>query len=511
MSFFYNQVKYFSAETPQKTAIINDNDEKISYNELLKLTDAAIFYLKENINFQSSKVAILMQSSENIVLSLLALNFLKMTIIPINPDLKLDQVENIINTIEIDNIITDESNRFSLKKLTTKRNIISFNKKNFEYVNLEKKNIINQDISYPNFLVTLSSGSTGDPKPIIFSEKNKIDRAKQAIESFSITSKDIILCASPFFHSLGQRLTLLPFVIGGTLVQLSKFNPMKWINKVKRFSVTFSIPVSSHLHALSDYLLDDHEKINSLRCLVSSSALIEKSVKDRLFNSRTFDFFEMYGASEVATATTLNNDQYKNFPGSVGIACKDVIIKIKDANNNICKPNEIGEITVKSDLRCMGYYNAPDKNFKSFKNDYFYSGDLGYLNEEGYLYFADRKKDIIISGGMNIYPSDIEYFINKHQNVNQCAVVAMNDYYFSEVPIAVIVLNDKTINIEKELKKIFKDNLAPFQRPMKIFVHDSLPLGPSGKINKILLRNNINKLNINLSSKISSIRKLKNK
>jgi len=173
---------------------------------------------------------------------------------------------------------------------------------------------------------------------------------------------------------------------------------------------------------------------------------------------------------------------------------------------------ELGKIIIKSPLASSGYYNQPKVTDKFFVSGYFVTGDIGFLDKDGFLYFVDREKDIIISGGENIYPSDIEACINKHSSVDSSIVIGIDDIYFGEVPVAVVVaMVDDHILIEKQLRLFLRSNLASNQQPMKYFFRKSFPLTPSGKIDRRKLQNSINSFGLDLSAKLRQIQKIKNK
>jgi acyl-CoA synthetase (AMP-forming)/AMP-acid ligase II len=289
-------------------------------------------------------------------------------------------------------------------------------------------------------------------------------------------------------------------------VQLTRFTAENWSKAVEEHGVTFTIPVSSHMHELVEPLLASPKRFRTLRCLVSSSAAINEGVKKQLFETLSCDFHEMYGASEIATATNLNRRQAALKPRSVGVSCPGVKIRIVDENFADCRPMAVGQIIVKSPLASAGYYHLPETTEESFVDDFFLTGDLGYLDEEGYLFFVDRKKDVIITGGMNIYPSDIESVISEHQLIKECAVVGIHDPFLGEVPVAVVVCLGVVRTVEREMRSMAQQKLAACQRPMKYFFRENLPLNASGKVDKKLLRKELNVLKLDLSSKLRALR-----
>jgi acyl-CoA synthetase (AMP-forming)/AMP-acid ligase II len=288
---------------------------------------------------------------------------------------------------------------------------------------------------------------------------------------------------------------------GGTLNILKNFTVKNWVDAMRNNKVTFTIPVSSHLHQVIEPLLEKPFRFPSLRCIVSSSSAINDDVKRRLFEKLPCEFHEMYGASEVATATNLNKTQAKLKLKSVGLPNPNVEIRIVNDQMIDCPPNALGQIIVKSPLASSGYYDLPEITSASFSNGYFLTGDIGYLDDEGFLYFVDRKKDIIISGGINIYPSDIECVINEMQEVKESYVLGIHDVFLGEVPVAVIISDFDQNFLEKILRANIRHKLAAYQRPFKYFFMDKVPLTDSGKVDKRKLRDQLNSLKLDLSLK----------
>lgn len=506
MGVIFNRVVKNATQFPDKLAIVEHCGETLSYAQLLSSIEKILNFFDKVIKPRNSRVAICMQEGINIPITVIALNGLFCPIIPINPGFKPKQINNLLNSVDADVILIDQSTAHLAKELNDGVLVIDISLSIDTYINKTIEDYITSDyMNYDQFLITLSSGSTGNPKPVIYSEQNKIDRSKQAVQLFNVSQEDIILCASPFFHSLGQRLTLLPLLLGATLIQVNRFSGQNWCEAVFNNKVTFTIPVSSHLHELVDIFLNSSDRLKSLRCIVSSSAAIDFEVKKQLINFLDCDFHEMYGASEVATASNLDKKKLMLKLNSVGKPCPGVEIKIFDKNKNNSDVNQLGQIGVKSPLKFSGYYQLPELTKLAFHEGYFLTGDLGYLDEDNYLYFVDRMNDIIITGGMNIYPSDIESVILENPKVSSCIVLGINDSYLVEVPVAVLISSEDERLIESELRLILKQRLAAYQLPMKFFFKEKLPLNASGKIDKVSIRAELNALNLDLSSKLRSL------
>lgn len=340
------------------------------------------------------------------------------------------------------------------------------------------------------FLMVLTSGSTGEPKPILLSQHTKILRADAAAALFGTTDSDVILAATPLYHSLAQRLVLLPLMSGGTAVLMEHFTPASWIEAVRRHSVSFSIAVSTQLRQILARLEGSGDLLPSLRCVVSSSALLDEKTKGRLVANLKCEFHECYGTSEIAIATNLAPDHSGQKLGSVGTAIPGAKVIILDGKDNVAPPNTIGEIACQTPMLYSGYYGKPDATAASLWGDgYFRTGDLGRLDDDGFLYFLGRIKDIIITGGVNVYPKDIEDAVASHPAVKECAAIPLLDDRLGEVVGVVLAFNDPdNPPALREIQRLCMLRLGDFQQPHQFFVVPELPKNAMGKLDKPALR-----------------------
>ncbi|GBG15960.1 long-chain acyl-CoA synthetase [Novimethylophilus kurashikiensis] len=344
-------------------------------------------------------------------------------------------------------------------------------------------------------ILTMTSGSTGDPKPIILTQRTKFNRAAAAVELYTITGSDKTLAATPLYHSLAERLVLIPMLTGGTSILMKRFSPSEWLHCVAEQQVTFTIAVSSQLGQIVEQLTDEAgQKIQSLRCVVSSSALLDTQVKQKLLEKFKCDFHECYGASEIAIATNLDGVSAQTKLKSVGCAAPGVDVQVLLESDELAAPGEVGEIVCKTPMAFGGYFQRPDLTQSAMWGEYFRTGDMGKLDEDGFLYFLGRKKEIIITGGINVYPSDIEGVIAKHPSVLECAAFAVPDERLGEVVAVALVPRDPESFDQRKIRHYCADLLADFQQPRKFFILDKLPRNGMGKLMKYALVDQFGKI-----------------
>jgi acyl-CoA synthetase (AMP-forming)/AMP-acid ligase II len=219
-----------------------------------------------------------------------------------------------------------------------------------------------------------------------------------------------------------------------------------------------------------------------IKKIVSAASTL--SLKDKLdFKKKRIKLYEMYGAAEIGTITNLPTFNSKK-ENSVGKILQNCDVKILDENLKILKNKKIGEIACKTNLKLKNYYKSKNLTKKSFIKNYFLTGDLGYKDNENFLYFVSRKKDVIISSGENIYPSDIEKEVIKFKNISECCAIGIPDKYFGEALFLVCVIKKKDKKIEIKLRNFLRNRLANFQQPLGYDFVSSLPKNRLGKIVK---------------------------
>lgn len=336
------------------------------------------------------------------------------------------------------------------------------------------------------YIITMTSGSTGDPKAIVFTQEVKVNRSlKGSRDIYHLTSDDVILISTPMYHSLAQRSLLLPLMIGGTAIILPKFTPDGWIEAVEKERVSFLFSVSSQLEILLNKIRNGTHDFRSLRTIVSSSALLKNNVKIELVNAFECDIHECYGASEVGVVTNLSITHDSDKFGSVGKALPYVSVKICDNNRQDVGLNKTGEIACRTATLFAGYYKNSNLTKNALDSEgFFYTGDVGYLDDDGYLYYVDRVKDIIITGGINVYPQDVEAVLRAVEGVKECAVIGVENQHFGEVVLAVVVESEHHPLEIGKLKKACLEKLTDYQQPVAYRVVESLPRSELGKIKK---------------------------
>lgn len=445
-------------------------------------------FLTKNNPCSDPPVRILLIEENSIFAIIILLYCAKKNILcaPISPSLTEEQIELQKNIITPDIIITTPGigDKFSTNgtalsyELESTVHQVKFCRGKVKKKN-NKTNLIMDHSSA--FLLTTTSGSTGSPKPVAFTQKTKLIRAISAISYWKLASNDVIINASPIHSSLGQRLIIVSLLCGAKCILLRKFTKNQWLELGKRHGLTFSIPVTSHLEVLSESpLFWELLSSENFKGLVSSSSYLNKHLKQQLIDKLKDKFYEMYGASEIGTATVLNGSEATAKAASVGKALPGIEIKILNDEGKIKEKMELGEIAVRTNCIFSGYYKLPEQTEKSILDGYFLTGDLGYIDNDGYIYFKSRKKEVIKSGGYSIYCSDIEECVQSLEYVKHCKALPTKYPLLGDVAIVFAELQSDLwmINNEKfsrQIRGYCAKNMASYQVPHKIFIIKKMP------------------------------------
>lgn len=339
--------------------------------------------------------------------------------------------------------------------------------------------------------ILYTSGTSGRPKGVMLSHGNLHSNVEDAIEHAQFTDADTFLGVLPQFHSFGlTALTLLPMCVGSKVVYSSRFMPKRIVNLIRKHKPRVIMAVPSMYGALLAVKSASAEDFESVRMAVSGGEPLPNATfeafNDR-FNVRLLEGYGLTETSPISNWSTLN--QYRR--GAVGRSIPRVSNVIVDEKDQVLPPNEEGEILISGPNIMKGYFKLPqqtDEVFVDLDADgngpqrHFRTGDIGRVDDEGFLYITGRKKEMLIVGGENVFPREIEEVLNKHESVRDSAVIGKTDGMRGEVPIAFVEMNDGADFDDKVIRTWCRDNLAGYKVPREINVVDALPRNPTGKI-----------------------------
>ena len=333
-----------------------------------------------------------------------------------------------------------------------------------------------------------SSGTTGTPKGIMLSHGNIGSNASSLVQCWGFNEKDRLLHALPIYHVHGLFVALGCVLLSGSEINwLESFDTDSVLDLLSTSTVMMGVPTYYTRLLSSDKL--DKEIVKNIRIFISGSApLLEETFAQ--FKEKTGkDILERYGMTETNIISSNPVDGTRK-PGTVGLPLKDQFVRIVNDSNDLLELGEIGNIQVKGENVFTGYWNLPDKTKEDFSSDNFFNtGDKGYFDEEGYLIIVGRSKDMIISGGLNVYPKEIESLINNFYEVIESAVIGLQDKDLGERVVAIVVRQKESEISEDYIISSLKTDIAGFKVPKKVFFTENLPRNAMGKVQKNLLRN----------------------
>jgi len=338
------------------------------------------------------------------------------------------------------------------------------------------------------FNIMYSSGTTGMPKGIVHTHAIRMAYGWSFASAYRMTPESITMHSGAIVFN-GAFVDLMPTVyVGGTYILLPQFDPVEYIETIHREKVTHVILVPAQIIAMMAAPNFDPAKLESLEMILTLGAPLHMEHKEALADALPGRFYELYGLTE-GVITVLDKADYPRKKKSVGSPLPFFEIKIFDERNAELPPGEVGEICGRSPLLMPGYYKRPDLTEAAMVDGWMHSGDMGYMDEDGYLYLVDRKKDLIISGGVNVYPRDIEEIIVQHPNVREAAVFGVPHDKWGETPLAAVVLIEPGSVTEDELKEWINARVgAKFQRVSGVSIMDDFPRNVAGKTLKREMR-----------------------
>ena len=508
-SSFYEVLHHHAQKHPKAVAYFV-NDHKISFEKMLHKVDAFARFLEFIGVKPGDKVALYLANSLEFIIALLGAQKLGGVVVPINNFLKEEEVVYILNDAEAKILVASAEFskelqniffRTQVEKIIWEGEYNGLDEKNIAFseivANLESHEKVAHTTDIDNLaFIIYTSGTTGKPKGAMLSYRNIFSNILGIEKLLQITPKERFIVYLPMFHSFSLTVTvLMPLYFGSPLVIIRSLRPFSNIIKqvlLKRVTIFTGVP--DVYNALSKAKLPWYfHFFNKVKFYVSGAAALPEETLLR-FKKRFKKgvLLEGYGLSECSPVVAVNLP-HKQKPKSVGPAIPGVSVKIVDEDMVELPRGEIGEIIVKGDNVMQGYWKRPEATAETIVNGWLKTGDLGYMDEEGFIYIVDRKKDLIISKGINIYPREIEEVLMKNPHIKAAAVIGVQDEKSGEVPVAYIELEDQASIGVNEIKQYLREHLANFKIPKAIYIIDELPKNATGKVLKRVLKERLKK------------------
>ena len=343
-------------------------------------------------------------------------------------------------------------------------------------------------------VVIYTSGTTGAPKGAMLTHANIVSNVVATDQALLQGGPDdVVLCCLPLFHAFGQQSAMNTTVLtGGTLVLMPRFDADEALRLLAEERVTVFAGVPTMYVGLLEAATRSAARPEALRLAISGGAALPLTVLDRFREVFRAQICEGYGLSETTCVATVNQPARGTRPGTVGHPVPGVEVGIADADVDdtvtLLGPEQLGEVVIRGSNVMAGYLGRPDATAAAVVDGWFRSGDLGTLDADGFLRIVDRKKDLVIRGGFNVYPREVEEQLLQHEDVGQAAVIGLPDDRYGEEVVAVVVPAQGREVDTDALVAWAKERLGGHKYPRRVEVVESLPLGPSGKVLKRDLR-----------------------
>jgi long-chain acyl-CoA synthetase len=334
-------------------------------------------------------------------------------------------------------------------------------------------------------VILYTSGTTGTPKGAELTHSNLLSNVAAVVQLHSFSSDDVFLGALPLFHSFGQTCSMNAAIASGaTLSLIPRFDAGRALEIIERDRATVFQGVPTMYSAILHHPRRDEFDASTLRVCVSGGASLPAEVLRGFEHAFGCTLIEGYGLSETSPVCSSNRVNRERRPGSVGMPIEGVSMRIVDPAGGDAPVGARGEIAVRGPNVMKGYWRRPEATAEAMRDGWFHTGDIGVMDADGYFYVVDRLKEMIIRGGYNVYPREVEEVLYEHPAVREAAVLGVPHPELGEEVAAAVALKDGAATDEESLREFVKERVAAYKYPRRISFFDELPKGPSGKILK---------------------------
>jgi len=503
---FYELIVFHAKKSKNKVALLVD-DTNITYIELKERVDKLAAFLADKGVKEGHKVALFLRNSPEFIYSIFAISKIGAILVPINTFLKDEELSYILKDSGSSVLIAStlyekvvhQSQASTLCKFIVWEGDEAIKDEKNLYINaaLQSDSVVAHKVREleDTAIIIYTSGTTGKPKGAMLSNKNIISNAYSGQKTVNVKAKDRAIVFLPMFHSFTFSIgVMLPLSVGASIVIIKSITPFANIFKqtlTKRVTLFFGIP--DVYNALAKAKLPWYFMwFNRIRAFISGASALQPKTLDTMAKKfKRATLLEGYGLSEASPAVCMNTYK-KQKAGSVGTALYGYEMKVVDTEMNELPRGGIGDIIVKGDNVMQGYLGRPEATAETIVNGWLLTGDMGYMDDEGFLFIVDRKKDLIISKGINIYPREIEECIDAFDGVGASAVIGILDDKSGEVPVVYIELAEDIEKLDEQgLKKYMREQLANYKIPKQIHIIDALPKNATGKVLKRVLKDRL--------------------
>ena len=492
-------LNFHGQKNPGKVTV-SVNGDNYTNGDLLKNVADIVEFLRENEVSSGDRIAFLAKNSSEFIELMYASSILEVVMVPINFRLAYEEVKFIIQDSGSKIIIFGEEFKELIEQLNSDETYLQFSLGISELGKLLKTKspsvldvslFSNKATNTPLFQM-YTSGTTGNPKGALISQKGIMSLITNGMDNLGpFDPNDVNLVCMPLFHIAGSAWLFFGLASGSKNILLVDINPEKILDIIENSNVATTLMVPAVIQMVVAAAEKNSKVFKNVKNIVfGASPMAVDTLKRAQKIFPNSNFTHVYGMTET-TGMFMSLDARELKANrrleSCGKCFSNSEIKIVDSNSNEVPARTIGEIICRTDQIMDGYFNREKANNEAIKDGWFYTGDAGYLDEEGYLFIRDRIKDLIITGGENVYPAEVENALMLQPSISDCAVIGVSDPKWGEAVLALIVVKEDNLP-ENELRVALRSHLAGFKIPKIFQVVDSLPRNAGGKITKHVLR-----------------------
>ncbi|WP_079478626.1 o-succinylbenzoate--CoA ligase [Halobacillus salinus] len=476
--------------TPERMALVGESDQ-YTYRELSREVHRMAGVLKHKLHLKKGdRLAILSQNREAYMIAYFAVAQIGAIVVPLNIRLTAAELAYQVKDSGARAMLYEEEMAELYVELTS---LVNFeNAYLFDDIHQARyQEIPREGNSDDPFIICYTSGTTGNPKGAVLTQENMFWNAINNQHALDLTSDDRTLVILPLFHIGGIGLFALPTLLtGGTMYMPRRFDPERVIDWIEEYKLTVVMGVPTIHSAIRQSPSFETANFESVRWFYSGGAPCQKELI-QAYVERGLPFGQGFGMTETApTVFMIAKEDYRRKAGSIGKPVTFCDVKLVREDGTTAGPGEVGELLIKGPNVMKEYWGLPEKTAETIQDGWLHSGDLAKQDEEGFFYIAGRKKDMIISGGENIYPLEVEQMISELPSVDEVAVVGSRDARWGEVPVAFVSFVGDPISKE-DIQAFCKKRLAKYKVPTEVIVIDELPKNATGKIDKKTLHQQV--------------------
>lgn len=495
--------------TPQMTSI-HFQGRDYSYEEVNQHVQKLASSLQKLGIQKGDNIALILGNTPHFVISMYACFHAGVTVVPINPIYTPAEISYIVNNADVKAIITLDVLFPLMEKLSDSLSNIEhviLCETSAEKVNTATSSLKDKCYSFMELVISgncsskavevqndetavilYTSGTTGKPKGAMLTHENLYSNARDVATFLNFKNGEKILVCLPMFHVFALTVCVnAPIVSSSTMVIQAKFSPKEVFELIENNGITIFAGVPTMYNFIYQYSEGFPEIWKNVRTCVSGGASLPVSLLENFEKKFSVTISEGYGLSEASPVTNFNPIDRPRKAGSIGTSINNVETKIVNVLGEEVATGEVGELIIRGPNVMKGYYGMPEETENTIRNGWLYTGDLARADEDGYFYIVDRKKDLVIVGGYNVYPREVEEVLYQHPGIVEAAVAGVPDPEQGESVRAFVVLKDKSLT-EQDILDYCKERLAKYKLPKEVIFLDELPKNTTGKILRMALR-----------------------